>query len=223
MKPPERVGSTAFIAVLFLAVGVLAWSLEFHAPLHADTSPLSAVPAEIAGREGVDLPLEQGAEAMLRADHNLLRAYTNRSGDLVWAYVGYYGTTRGGRPEHTPAACYEAHGWSILERRVFSVPGAPGLRVNEYLVEQGEMRQLVQFWFRSHRSTGLVGGWDQAIDRLVGRVRDGRADGALVRVSAPIGDDGTEATRDRVSTFAAALDRELSNHWPVETPLADSR
>ena len=223
MKPPERVGSTAFIAVLFLAVGVLAWSLEFRAPLYADTSPLSAVPAEIAGREGVDLPLEQGAEAMLRADHNLLRAYTNRSGDLVWAYVGYYGTTRGGRPEHTPAACYEAHGWSILERRVFSVPGAPGLRVNEYLVEQGEMRQLVQFWFRSHRSTGLVGGWDQAIDRLVGRVRDGRADGALVRVSAPIGDDGTEATRDRVSTFAAALDRELSNHWPVETPLADSR
>ena len=215
--------STSLIVLLLVAVGALAWRLEFRSTLRADTSLLSALPAQLADWNGQDLPLEEGAESMLRADFNVLREYTDSGGDLVWSYVGYYGTTRGGRPEHTPAACYEAHGWSILDRRVLPVPAAPGLHVTEYLVEQGPLRQLVQFWFRSHRSTGMTGGWDQTLDRLLGRLREGRADGALVRVSTPIADDDVEAARARLLSFAAVLDSQLARHWPTETPIADAR
>ena len=215
--------STAFVAVLLVAVGALAWWVELRAPLRADASALGAIPIRLDGWEGSDLPLEDGAEAMLRADHNLLRAYTDRSGHLVWAYVGYYGTTRGGRPEHTPAACYEAHGWSILDRRVLTVPGAPDLRLTEYRVEQGSTLQLVQFWFRSFRSTGMLDGWDQTLDHLAGRFESGRADGALVRVSARLGEEGVEATRARLLAFAAMLDGQLAVHWPTEIPVADAR
>ncbi len=215
--------STPLIVVLLVAVGALAWRLEFRSPLSADTSVLSALPIQLADWHGKDLPLEEGAEAMLRADFNVLRAYDDPGGDLVWAYVGYYGTTRGGRPEHTPASCYEAHGWSIVERQVLAVPGVPGLKLTEYLVEQGKLRQLVQFWFRSHRSTGMIGGWDQTLDRLLGRLRDGRADGALVRVSTPILDDDVETARGRLLRFAAVLDRQLALHWPTETSIAVAR
>ena len=216
--------STPLIVLLLVAVGALAWRLEFRPTLRADTSPLSSLPVQLADWHGRDLPLEEGAEAMLRADSNVLRAYTDSSGDLVWAYVGYYGTTRGGRPEHTPAACYEAHGWSILERRVFPVPGTPRLQLTEYLVEQGEARQLVQFWFRSYRSTGMIGAWDQTLDRFLGRLREGRADGALVRVSMPIAAAAVvESVRARLLSFAAILDSQLALHWPTETPIADAR
>jgi EpsI family protein len=215
--------STALIGILLVAVGALAWRLELRSALHADTSALSALPEQLGEWHGEDLPLEEGAESMLRADFNVLRAYTDPSGALLWAYVGYYGTTRGGRPEHTPAACYEAHGWSILERRVLGVPGAPGLQLTEYLVEQGQSRQLVQFWFRSYRSTGLIGGWDQTLDRLLGRLHGGRADGALVRVSTPVSGDDVDAARSRLLAFAPVLDSQLAVHWPTETPIADAR
>jgi EpsI family protein len=215
--------STAFVAALLVAVGALAWHLTLRTPLRADATPLAAIPVQLAGWQGTDLPLESGAESMLRADHNLQRAYTDPSGNLLWAYVGYYGTTRGGRPEHTPAACYEAHGWAILARQVLAVPGAPDLRLTEYLVEQGATRQLVQFWFRSYRRTGMLDGWDQTLDHVVGRFETGRADGALVRVSARLGDDGADAARARLLAFAATLDAELAAHWPTETPVADAR
>ena len=215
--------TTALVAGLLLAVGALAWSLQLRPPLRADAARLASIPIRLDGWEGSDLPLEDGAESMLRADRNLLRAYTDRSGNLVWAYVGYYGTTRGGRPEHTPAACYEAHGWSILARRVLAVPGTPDLRLTEYRVEQGSSRQLVQFWFRSFRSTGMLGGWDQTLDHLAGRFEAGRADGALVRVSARIGEDGVDATRARLLAFAAAFDGQLAVHWPTEIPIAAAR
>jgi EpsI family protein len=222
--PAFREGvSTPLIVLLLVAVGALAWRLEFRATLRADTSVLSALPVQLAEWHGKDLPLEEGAEAMLRADFNVLRAYTDPTGDLVWAYVGYYGTTRGGRPEHTPAACYEAHGWSILDRQILSVPGTPRLQVTEYLVEQGEARQLVQFWFRSHRSTGMISGWDLTLDRFLGRLQDGRADGALIRVSTPISGNDADGARARLLSFAAVLDSQLALYWPREEPIDAAR
>ena len=61
--------------------------------------------------------------AELRADFNLQRAYTGPAGSLIWLYLGYYGTDRGGRPEHTPRGCYTGAGWGIEQARTFDVRG----------------------------------------------------------------------------------------------------
>ena len=137
----------------------------------------------------------------------------------MWLYIGYYGTEAGGRPAHTPRGCYPGAGWGIAATRVLDVPGAPGLRVNEYRVERDGQTRLVHFWYRSHRSRSLLGGLDQNLDRLVGRLTEGRADGALVRVSAPL-DRGMDEVdlRARLLGFAAGVDGQLGAHWPVEQP-----
>ncbi len=67
---------------------------------------------------GVDrgeIPLAENVESMLRADFNVQRAFLHPLGDVVWLYIGYYGTDRGGTPEHTPPQCYRAHGWSLSD------------------------------------------------------------------------------------------------------------
>ena len=56
--------------------------------------------------KGHDIPMEGSVEEILRADRHLQRSYYDRAGGLVWLYVGYYGTSRGGRSEHTPWVCY---------------------------------------------------------------------------------------------------------------------
>lgn len=211
-----RIGEFVLVGI-FLLVGALAWSLRLGPALRVDPAPLAALPHQLGPWEGADLSLDSGVEAILRADFNLQRAYVHPLGGTVWLYVGYYGTERGGTPEHTPAVCYSSQGWQIEERRTLDVDLERGLRVNEYLVEKDGRRDLVHFWFRSHRKTGILGTPDRMIDHLLGRLLDGRADGSLVRISGIV-DDDIPTVRARLIEFAVRLDQVLDSHWPNEVP-----
>jgi EpsI family protein len=207
---------TAILVVILLAIGGFAWSLQLQPALEIDASALATLPNRIEVYEGRDVPLESTVESVLRADFNLQRAYYG-AGSLVWLYVGYYGTTRGGRPEHTPRGCYTGAGWGIESARSLKVAPNGELQVNEYLVERDGERRLVHFWYRSSRRTGMLGGWDQNIDRFVGRLTDGRADGALIRISTPLLGEDEIGARGRLLGFASALDPLFVERWPTES------
>jgi EpsI family protein len=209
--------TTAGLAAALALVGLVAWTLALRPSPLVDVGPLESMPSRLGAWRADEVPLESGVESILQADFNLQRRYANAFGDVVWVYVGYYGTARGGRPEHTPSACYRAHGWEIEEHRVLDAGG--GLRVNELVVSLEGERQLVHYWFRSFRSTGLRGGLDQLLDHLVGRVVHQRADGSLVRISTPLADEDERlAARSRLLQFATAFDAMLADHWPREIP-----
>jgi EpsI family protein len=214
--------TAAFLGLVLVAAGVFAWTLYLRPGLVADTDRLSGVPQRIGTWIGEDDPLADGVEDVLRADFNLKRAYRGPSGELVWLYVGYYGTSRGGRPEHTPRGCYTGAGWGIAESRVVVVDPNGGLRVQEYLVERGSERRLVHYWYRSHRRTGMVGGLDQNVDRVVGRLMDGRSDGALIRISTTLDHRDVVTARSMLIGFAASLDPLLAERWPDERPLSEA-
>jgi len=210
------------LVVLLVAIGSAAWMLSLRAAPGVDASTLRALPREIPGWSAADWPLDPAVEEALGADLNVQRVYENRLGDLVWLYVGYYSTEAGGRPEHTPRGCYPAAGWTIEQTRVLTADAERGLQVNEYHVVQGTQERLVHFWYRSSRRTGLLGGWDQNVDRFLSRLANGRADGALIRVSSPLANaDDIVSTRGRLLSFAARLDPLVGRHWPpVEVSLA---
>lgn len=210
--------TTLLLAAGMLAAGALAWSLALRPPLRVDLSPLETLPrATGPWLADAEVPLESTVESMLRADFNLQRRYRHRMGDVVWVYFGYYGTVRGGRPEHTPGACFRAHGWTIEDHT--HVVAGPRLEVNEMVVSLGGEQQLVHYWYRSFRSTGLRGGLGQTFDRLAGRLLHDRADGSLVRVSTGIEQGDRIAARGRLLAFVADFDAQLESHWPRELPL----
>jgi EpsI family protein len=208
----------AGLVVGMIATGALAWSLQWRSALEVDASSLALIPGRIGPYRAEDIPLDDAVESILRADFNLQRAYFGPDGVPVWLYVGYYGTARGGRPEHTPRGCYTGAGWGIEEARIVDLGGESALRANEYVVERGGQRRLVVFWYRSFRSTGMVGGIDASLDRIVGRLVEGRADGALVRVSTPIEDGDLPTARARLAQLGVSVDRMLADLWPEERP-----
>ncbi len=209
----------ALVFALLLAVGSAAWWLTLRPGLAVDATQLLGLPREIDGWRADDVPLGETVEAELRADANLQRVWLHPGAEPIWMYVGYYGTTRGGRPEHTPRGCYTGAGYGIEAARVVEVDPARGLRANEYVVERGGERQLVHFWFRSIRRTGLLGGIDQNLDRLAGRLGGGRADGALIRLSTRLAAEDEISARSRLIAFAAKLDSLLGERWPEEHPV----
>jgi len=76
--------------------------LQLRPSLAVDPSPLASLPTTIGAWHARDVPLEDSVEQELRADFNVQRVYAHPSGDTIVLYVGYYGTERGGRPEHVP-------------------------------------------------------------------------------------------------------------------------
>jgi EpsI family protein len=216
----EKLGTAAFTAAV-LAVGALAWWLQMRPALVADPSPLASLPRQVGMWRSVDLPLDSAVESILRADFNIQRAYAlgqDGAGSPVWLYIGYYGTQRGGRPEHTPRGCFTGAGWDIAAARVVGADDGSGRRLNEYRVERSGESQLVHFWYRSARSTGLIGGFDQRLDQILGRLETGRADGALIRLSTALGPGGEPQARARLLALGRELDRQLAQYWPVEQP-----
>jgi EpsI family protein len=211
------------IIALMLLVGLAGWTVSDRAELAVDPSPLARLPEKVGAWESMEIPMEPAVESELRADFNLQRAYVSRIQEPVVLYVGYYGTRRGGRPEHTPRGCYTGAGWGIEASRTLAFGETGRLRANEYLVERDGERQLVVFWYRSFRRTGILGGLDQNIDRLIGLLREGRADGALVRISTMIREGDVVGARSRLQSFASSIDPLLGEHWPIELACGDGK
>ena len=211
----------AGIAFLSLAcAGIFGWWLLLRPTLEVDPANLMALPMNLGTWESREIPVASAVESMLEADFHLQRVFLNPSGEMAWFYLGYYGTSRGGRPEHVPRVCYKANGWTIVETRVLEVDAARDLSVNEYLVEREGEQRLVHFWDRSHRRTGIVAGLGLSIDHLIGRFTSARADGALVRLSTPIREDDLLVSRAILARLAVEIDPRLDGRWPAETPIA---
>ena len=216
-------GETPAATILILCVLILfagaSWWIYLHQVVESDPHLIRAIPLDLAGWRGVDTPLEEGVEAMLRADANLQRTYRGDRQELVWLYVGYYGTARGGEPEHTPWACYPASGWEIVSSVKLPLADAGGSihggSVMELVVERAGARRLVHFWYATHRSTAVATKGALKLDHAIGRLSlTGRADGALVRISTPIDQSGESLARERLQRFAGPLVHALRSYWP---------
>jgi len=211
----EGLANLALIGFTLL-VGGAVWWLQLRPALRVDASLLGALPMQIGDWSGESVPLEETVERILQADFNLQRVYTHPDRmEPIWLYVGYYGTERGGRPEHTPHQCYPSAGWRIESEAEREIGGAQ--RANEWVVTQGGARQLVMFWYQSVRRAGMLDNFELSLDHLAGRLSDGRADGSLVRISTPLSPD-PDAARMRLEEFARALDPVLADRWPNEFP-----
>jgi EpsI family protein len=208
----------AIMAILVVA-GCAVWWLHFRVPIELDPSSIDRISLSLNRWRGEEIPLSDGVEKMLRADSQIQRRYENPDSDLVWLYVGYYGTVRGGRPEHTPWVCYPSAGWVILSA-IEMPPGSAsseklGGRLNELVVELSGSRRLVHFWYQTHRTRNIATETGLTIDHVLGRLSPGgRADGALVRLSTPLDQTGIEPARRRLRDFAVALAPNLDENWP---------
>jgi EpsI family protein len=213
----ERLALSLLCCALVLGGG-LAWWLRLQPPLQLDVSALETLPPRVDDWTSIDLDVDDRVADELAADFNIQRAYRHPTGHLIWLYVGYYSTERGGRPDHTPRGCYTGAGWEIREARILAVPDG---HVQEFLVHRGSDDRLVHFWFRSHRKGGMTGGLDLGVDRVIGKLTTGRADGALIRISTPLrGPADADAARSRLAAFRGSFVPQLESRWPVERPSA---
>ena len=206
------------VTLALVGVGVLAWIFYLREPPLLDTSSLTELPLELGSWNGQEIPMTDRVSEMLEADLNIQRAYSHEIGGFVWFYFGYYGTSSGGEPVHTPPHCYESQGWNILESNVVPL-GSGALSANEIVVERGGEQRLVRFWYQSYNHSGMLSKADRVLARMEGLILDGRSDGSLVRISTPVLDSNdVPQARARLNSFVREMAPHLTQHWPMEVP-----
>jgi exosortase D (VPLPA-CTERM-specific) len=154
----------------------------------------------------------------LKFNDYILANYVAANRRPVNFYVAYYASQRKGESAHSPRSCIPGDGWEItsLEQRNTegaSVSGHP-LRLNRALIQKGDNRQLVYYWFQQRGrvlTNEYLVKWYLFWDALTRN----RTDGALVRLVISVDPGGNLEDADRqLATFATAIADRLPDYIP---------
>jgi EpsI family protein len=173
---------------------------------------------QVDGWRGRPGRLEQIYIDALKFDDHLVADFLGPAGERVGLYIAWYGSQQKGASVHSPRTCIPGGGWEIaaLEQRTVDgvvVNGAP-LQVNRVLIQKGDDRQLVYYWFQQRGrvlSNEYLVKWYLFVDALTRQ----RTDGSLVRITTvlppamPI-----ERADAQLAAFAATLAPRLAPFVP---------
>lgn len=136
----------------------------------------------MSGKEAMDTPVMQA----LQPDRYIMRRYNDASGTYATVFAAYFVSSDTTGP-HSPRVCLPGSGWTGQSERVLQldIPGYGSIPVNEYIVEKGDERLAVLYWYQNARRV-----WADEVMAKVYVLPDllqyRRSDVALVRVATPI-------------------------------------
>ncbi|BCA79493.1 exosortase C-terminal domain/associated protein EpsI [Desulfuromonas sp. AOP6] len=214
------INNKAFFFALFLlllTLGLTIWQGQRGKPAVLQTR-LETLPKDLAGYLGRDNRFPDSVYRELNADLHVYRHYLGTNGQ-VDLYIGYYGTAKGGRTGHNPYACLPGAGWAIVESSAIQVPTSyrpEGVTLNYVVAHKDGVNNVLLHWYQSDGTKVLANGFQQNIQRFVGRILHNRNDGAYVQVSAFTTGDEVASTRLKLENFAREVLNLLPEYWPVE-------
>ena len=197
-----------FLVGLLLAGGAVVNLWERVGEASVERRSLQEFPAQIGAwqQRGADTRFTPDVEQVLRADDYLARDYATADGRVANFYVGYYASQRNGATYHSPLNCLPGAGWTMTEPALVSVTPAGGghpFEANRYIVENGDSRQLLVYWYQG-RGRAVASEYWGKVYTVLDSVRRRRSDGAMVRVMVPVGADEAEALRAATDLAAQA-------------------
>jgi exosortase D (VPLPA-CTERM-specific) len=154
----------------------------------------------------------------LKLDDYVMANYVSAGGQSVNLYIAYYNSQRKGEAVHSPRSCLPGGGWQLRDfnQRTLNqvqINGRP-LRVNRTLIELGDQRELVYYWFEQRGrviTNEFAVKWYLFWDALTRH----RTDGALVRLITTLPPSGDEASADgRLIELAAQIAPTLARYVP---------
>lgn len=162
--------------------------------------PIAAIPTQLAGEAGRDLPIAEEERRVAGMSDFVLREFVRDSTFLFSVYVGYYDRQVQGKTIHSPRNCLPGAGWEILSSSRVPLGADSDSRVNRVLLANKATRAMVYYWYQGR---GRVEASEYRVkwNLLQDAARFGRTEEALVRIVVPVA--RTAAASD-TSSFAAA-------------------
>jgi EpsI family protein len=216
-RRPVPAAFIASCAVLVAFVGVTQL-MPRPAEIYPQRSSLLDFPMTLGNWTGHRNAMEGVYLDALKLDDYLMADYSDGGGSAVNLYIAYYNSQRKGEAVHSPRSCLPGGGWQLRDFNQRSIGevklnGQP-LRVNRTLIELGDQRQLVYYWFEQRGrviTNEFAVKWYLFWDALT----RSRTDGALVRLITVLPPGGDEGTADhRLTELAGRIAPTLTRYVP---------
>lgn len=124
----------------------------------------------------------------LRLDDYLMVDFNAPTKLPVNLYTAYYASQKKGQSAHSPRTCMPGGGWQITSLTQHEIDGIATptgkLRVNRSVIQMGEHKQLVYYWFQQ-RGRNLTNEYLVKWFIFWDALTRNRTDGALVRLTMP--------------------------------------
>jgi exosortase D (VPLPA-CTERM-specific) len=212
--PPQFAAGVVVLGTLALSMTLL----PERSHVVPERQSLNDFPTRIdswTGRRGV---LEQVYLDVLKLDDYVIADYTRGDREFVNFYVAWYDRQSAGEATHSPRACLPGGGWHISSLDQVPVAGATGaladMRVNRVLIELGNQKQLVYYWFQQRGRT-ITNEYVVKLFLFWDSLTRGRTDGALVRLVTPIRTgESMEAAEARLGEMTRSAVPRLASYVP---------
>jgi EpsI family protein len=179
--------------------------------------PLSGLAPDIQSWHMIqETELDKETLDVLKADETLSRVYVDASMPLqVQLFVAYFKTQRTGQTPHSPRNCLPGSGWLPTASGIILIPieGRDPIEVNRYLVEKGDAKYVVLYWYQSRDRT-VASEYKAKVYSVLDAIRYNRTDTALVRVFVPVAAGERESTETAIQ-FIQALYPALRQRFPA--------
>jgi EpsI family protein len=205
------------ITLLLLVQCVVLYSSNRQENVPPNT-PLAQMPHTLGGwqfgREGV---VDQETMDVLKADDVLNRDYVNRAYNRAAnLFVAAFRSQKTGKAPHSPKNCLPGSGWTPLRSDFYdiSIPGQAPITVNRYVVEHGNDRSVVLYWYQS-RERVVASEYKAKFWVMADALRLNRTDTALVRVVVRIDNQDTEQATGIAEDFVRSFFQPLHSYLPA--------
>lgn len=213
MKSSLRFG---VLLVLLLVVGFVVNAWSYLGEAHVERKELKDFPQTIGTweRTGNDQILDDETLKVLRASDYLLRDFRKPDGQFANLYVGYYATQRTGATYHSPLNCLPGSGWQLSEpgKATIALSDGSSFVANKYVIKSGDYKSLMIYWYQG-RGRNVASEYWGKVYTVFDSVRLRRSNGALVRVTVPIGNSEEVAERAAIE-FASTASTVLPQFVP---------
>lgn len=202
--------------LLLLTIGARFWLLRARTTT-VEEHPLSLLPEKLGGWTMLEQPrLSSDVLSVLAADDYLLRIYRHSDGTQAELFTAYYAAQKAGESMHSPKNCLPGAGWEPVYTDYIplrSNPTGKPARVNRFIIQNGNDRSLVLYWYQDQGNIIANEYWGK-IMLVWDALRTGRRDGAIIRVTVPMDgrasvDASTQEALSLVHASLPALDRLL--------------
>lgn len=176
-----------FAVVLLLSAGlVVSENFKSRVDVIPQRKAFLNFPTRIASWEGRNDYLSKFyLDELKLTDYVIVNFSQPETGDNVNFYSAYYKNQRKGAGVHSPRSCIPGDGWQItlFEQKEFPefIVDGEKLQVDRAIIEKGENRQLVYFWFQQ-RGRIITNEYMVKWYIFYDAITQNRTDGALVRL-----------------------------------------
>jgi EpsI family protein len=204
-----------------LSVILIAQAATFYGLSRAEVVPPSPPLAGLAKALGNWTTIQEGVvekevQDVLKADDTMTRSFVSPGFQAqVGLFIAAFRSQRNGKAPHSPKNCLPGSGWVQNEQgfATLQIPGrAEPIEVNRYVVQKGEAKSLVVYWYQS-RDRVVASEYSAKGYVVLDSLRDNRTDSALVRVIVPVINNDTD------KAMAAATDFIQSAFTPIRRQL----